>query len=138
MKLRTGRLRHRLTLQYKVETRTATGDVDIAWVTDSTVWGAIEPISGREFVAASQTQNEVQVKVLIRYHATIAETWRVVNDGLAYSILAIMNTDSRNHTMEIMCSQGVMEQDSLPADDSLYVVNSGVNVVNSGIQVINT
>ena len=113
MKLRAGRLRNRLTLQYKVETRTSTGDVSWTWTTDSTVWGAIEPLTGREFAAASQTQNELPVRIVIRYHATIAATWRIINDNLAYSILAIMNTDSRDHTMEIMCSQGVMEEDSL-------------------------
>ena len=134
MRLRAGRLRHRLTLQYKVETRTSTGDVAWTWTTDSTVWGAIEPLIGREFVAASQTQNELPVKILIRYHASIADTWRIVNDNLAYSILAVMNTDSRDHTMEVMCSQGVMEEDALAS----LVVNSGVQIVNSGTNVVYT
>ena len=134
MRLRAGRLRHRLTLQYKVETRTSTGDVAWTWTTDSTVWGAIEPLIGREFVAASQTQNELPVKILIRYHASIADTWRIVNDNLAYSILAVMNTDSRDHTMEVMCSQGVMEEDAFAA----LVVNSGVQIVNSGTNVVYT
>jgi SPP1 family predicted phage head-tail adaptor len=114
MRIRAGRLRHRLTLQRKTETRTSTGDVTIAWVTDSTVWGAIEPLSGKEYIAASQTQNEAEVKILIRYHATIADTWRVVNDGKAYSIHAILNADERNNAMTLMCSQGVAEQNSLP------------------------
>ena len=127
-----------MTLQYKAETRTASGAVEFTWVTDSTVWGAIEPRSGREFIAASQTQNEIPARIVIRYHATIADTWRIVNDGLVYSIISITNSDMRDHMIEILCSQGVFEQDLIPDDDSLYVVNSGINVVNSGIQVINT
>lgn len=109
MRIRAGRLRHRLTLQYKVETRTSTGDVAWTWTTDSTVWGSIEPLTGREFVAASQTQNEVPVRIVMRYHATITTAWRIVNDGLAYSILSIANSDLRDAMMELSCSQGVMD-----------------------------
>ena len=109
MKLRAGRLRHRLTLQYKTETRTSTGDVAFTWTTDSTVWGAIEPLTGREFVAASQTQNEVPVRIVMRYHSTITPSWRILNNGLVYSILSIANADLRNAVMELSCSQGVME-----------------------------
>jgi len=138
MRIRAGRLRHRLTLQYRVETRTSTGDVAWTWTTDSTIWGAIEPRSGREFVAASQTQNEIPVRIVIRYHATIGDTWRIINDGLSYAIISITNSDMRDHMMEILCSQGVMEQDAIPANDDYYVVSGGVNVVNSGIQVIST
>ena len=137
MRLRAGELRHRLTLQYPVETRTASGDVSVVWTTDSTVWGAIKPISGKEYIAASQTQNETDVRVLMRYHATIAPTWRVVNDGLAYSIHSIINSDTRDSVMTLMCSQGVQDE-SVTDDDTFYVVNSGINVVNSGIQVIST
>jgi SPP1 family predicted phage head-tail adaptor len=115
MKLRAGKLRHRLTLQRKTETRTSTGDVVNAWVTDSTVWGAIEPIIGnREYLAASQTQNEIMVMIMIRYHATIEPSWRVVNDGKAYSIQGIQNEYERNRMMVLMCSQGIAEQSSLP------------------------
>jgi len=114
MKIRAGRLRHRLTLQYKTESRTSTGDVVTAWVTDSTVWGAIEPASGKEYIAASQTQNESNVRIVIRYHATINDTWRVVNDSKAYSIINIINEDERDRMMVLHCSQGVAEQNSLP------------------------
>jgi SPP1 family predicted phage head-tail adaptor len=114
VKLRAGKLRHRLTLQYKTETRTATGDVSWTWTTDSTVWGAIEPIIGsREYLAASQTQNEIMVMIMIRYHATVAPDWRVLNDGKSYSIQGIQNEYERDRMMVLMCSQGVMEQDSI-------------------------
>ena len=109
MKMRAGRLRHRLTLQYKSESRSATGDIVTAWVTDSTVWGSIEPLTGREFVAASQTQNEIPVRIVMRYHSTITPSWRIVNDSLVYSILSISNADLRNAVMELSCSQGVAE-----------------------------
>ena len=137
MKIRAGRLRHRLTLQYKVQTRSVTGDVTTTWTTDSTVWGAIEPLSGKEYLAAAQTQNENTVRIVMRYHATIDATWRVINDSKSYSILSLFNEDERDRMTVLTCSQGVYEDESI-TDETYYVVNSGVNVVNSGIQVINT
>jgi SPP1 family predicted phage head-tail adaptor len=136
MKLRAGKLRHRLTLQYKVETRTATGDVAWTWTTDSTVWGAIEPIIGnREYLAANQTQNEVSVMIMMRYHSTIDATWRIVNDGKAYSIQGMQNEYERDRMLILMCSQGVAEEDSLT---DYFVVDFGINVLDGGIQVIDS
>ena len=111
MRIRAGRLRHRLTLQYKSETRTATGDVAWTWTTDSTVWGAIEPFSGREYLAAAQTQNENNVRIVMRYHATIGAAWRILNDSKVYSILSLQNEDERDRMLILTCSQGVMEDD---------------------------
>ena len=116
MKLRAGRLRHRLRLQKKTESRSSTGAVTAIWTTDSTVWGSIEPLSGREFIAAGGTQNEADVRIIIRYHATITDDWRVWNDSKAYTILAVVNEDERDRMMELRCSQGVAEQ--LAATDS--------------------
>ena len=135
MRIRAGRLRHRLTLQYKVETRTASGDVAWTWTTDSTVWGAIEPFSGKEYLAASQTQNENNVRIVMRYNSEIDATWRIVNDGKAYSILDMFNEDERDRMTVLTCSQGVAEEDSLT---DYFVVDFGINVVDSGIQVIDT
>lgn len=135
--MRSGRLRHRLQLQSKTESRTASGASTFTWTTDSTVWGGIEPLSGKEYVAASQVQNEEKVRIVIRYHASIDETWRVVNGGKYYSIHSVINSNERNRDLILMCSQGVKEEQA--ADDTqFYVVNSGTSVVNSGIQVVST
>jgi len=51
--------------------------------------------------------------IMIRYHATVAPDWRVLNDGKSYSIQGIQNEYERDRMMVLMCSQGVMEQDSI-------------------------
>jgi SPP1 family predicted phage head-tail adaptor len=120
--MRSARMRHRLTLQYPVITRSATGDTITTWTSDSAVWGAIEPLSGKEYLAASQIQSEISVRIVIRYHANIGPTWRVINDNKVYSILAPLNLDERNRTIELMCSVGVLEQGQIPDDDSGFTV----------------
>lgn len=136
MRIRVGRLRHRLQLQQPVETRDDYGGAVKSFTTVATVWGAIEPLSGKEYLAIAQTQNEATVRLIIRYRSSIDESWRVISGGKAYSIQSIINHDERDVYLTLMCSEGVAETDI--TDDSDYVVNSGVYVVNSGTQVVHT
>jgi SPP1 family predicted phage head-tail adaptor len=109
--MRAGRLRHRLILQSQVETRDPTGGVTITYKTQATVWGGIEPLSGREYTAIQQTQNEASVRIIMRYHSGIDESWRVVNDGRYYAIQSIINENDRDRQLILMCLQGVKEED---------------------------
>ena len=115
--MRAGRLRHRLVLQSPTETRGPAGGVQVnTWKTEATVWGAIEPVSGKEFLTIDQTQNETTVRIVLRYHSGLDETWRVVNDGRAYPIISAINESDRNRMWELMCSQGVRESGDLPTE----------------------
>ena len=139
MRIRAGRLRHRLTLQSKTCTRDSYGAAIVAWATVRTVWGAIEPLSGRELTAQSQVQAEAQVKILLRYTTGIDTTWRVSHDSKYYDILAVINHDEKDYMLTLLCRQGVSEDvGTVTAEDEYYVVNNGVYVVNSGVQVVYT
>ena len=125
--MRAGRLRNRLVLQSKTETRGAAGGVSTTWTTQATVWGGIHPISGKEYTAIQQTQNEATVKIVMRYQSSIDETWRVVNGGRAYAIESIINENDRDRMMTLMCLQGVKEAADLPTEgiptNALYDVD---------------
>lgn len=107
--MRAGRLRHRLTLQSQTETRDAYGGSIITWSTEATVWGAIEPLSGREYFAQAQIQSEVAVRIVMRYRTGIDTTWRVKNDGLIYNIESVINDSSRDRMLTLMCREGVSD-----------------------------
>ncbi len=112
--MRAGWLRHRLALQTPTEVRGSSGGVTKTFATDSTVWGGIEPLRGKEYLAIGQTQNEATVRITIRYHATIKDTWRVLDTGNSpqtkYTIHSIINENERDRMMILMCSQGVQTQ----------------------------
>jgi SPP1 family predicted phage head-tail adaptor len=114
--MRAGRLRHRLVLQSQTETRDAHGAAVIAFTTEATVWGGIEPLSGREYFAQQQIQNEVSVRIVIRFYSGLDESWRVVNNGKVYSILSVINENERDRMMTLMCSKGVKETGGLPTE----------------------
>jgi SPP1 family predicted phage head-tail adaptor len=107
--MRAGRLRHRLILQEQVETREAGGGVVVSWVTRGRVWGGIEPLSGKEYTAIQQTQNEATVRIVMRYHPDIDPTWRIKNDDRIYTIQAIIDENYRHRMLILMCLEGVKE-----------------------------
>lgn len=107
--MRAGRLRHRLVLQSRQDTRDAYGASIPGWLTETTVWGSIEPLSGREWLAQQQIQSEVAVRIVIRYNGSIDTSWRVKNDGLYYDIENVINENNRDRMLTLMCRQGVSE-----------------------------
>jgi SPP1 family predicted phage head-tail adaptor len=134
--MRAGRLRHRLTLQSKTESRDAYGSAIIAWTTEATVWGAIEPLSGREYPSQGTLQAEAKVRIVLRYRTGIIPAWRFKHDGLYYDIVDVINERTRDRMIHLMTREGVSDDGSDAVTQN--VVNSGVLVVNSGIQVVST
>ena len=121
--MRAGRLRHRLTLQSKTYTANAYGEQAVTWSDEATVWGAIEPLSGREYFAQNQTQAEASVRIVIRYNSTVDETYRVKHGGLYYNIVDVLNHDLRNRMMTLMTRQGVSDDEA--SGTSYFLLETG-------------
>ena len=134
--MRAGQLRNRLVLQSKTETRGAAGGVATTWTTQATVWGGIHPISGKEYTAIQQTQNEAEVKIIIRYQSSIDETWRVVNGGRAYSIVSVINENDRDRMITLMCLKGVKDTGDLPSEG--IPANALYDVSGNALQFVDT
>lgn len=85
--MRSGKLRHRVTLQRFVKTQDpTTGLIRTEWADVATVWASVEPLSGRDFIAARAQQSEISARVVIRYREGIDSTMRVLHRGRIYSI----------------------------------------------------
>ena len=121
--MRSGRLRNRLVLQSKTYTTDSYGAQIVGWSTQATVWGAIEPLSGKEYLAQQQIQSEIMVRIVIRYRSDITTAWRITNDGLYYDIENILNENSRDRMLTIYCRQGVSEDVGLTP--SILLLESG-------------
>jgi SPP1 family predicted phage head-tail adaptor len=110
MALAVGRLRHRVELQAPVETQSSSGSVSTAWVTQATVWAAIEPLSAREFIAAQSTQSQVNARIVIRRRSDITAKWRVLHTvrGTIYNIHGVLSDpDSGLEYQTLPVSTGV-------------------------------
>lgn len=116
--LSAGRLRHRLVLQRPIQTQDAnTGSIQNTWETVATVWGAIEPVNVRAFIAAQSEVNKVTSKIIIRYRDDVSPRWRVLHEakGLFYIIEGVLSDkDSGLEYLTLPVSEGVKFTDETP------------------------
>jgi len=105
--LKSGTLRHRCTLQRKQQTQNPqTGAMVTTWVTEATVWAAVEPLSAREFVAAQAVQANVSVRITVRYRPGITSAMRLLHDGKVYGITGVLaDKDSGREYLTLPCAE---------------------------------
>ena len=89
--MRTGKLRHRITLQRPgLSQDPQTGEMVPGWQDVATVWASIEPLSAREFIAAQAVQSDVSVRITMRYRPGITSAMRLLHDGKTYNITGVL------------------------------------------------
>lgn len=75
--MQAGRLRFRVELQRRVDTQQSSGQPVHTYETFKTVRASIEPLTGREFIAAQQIQADISTVITIRFRSDVDETCRV-------------------------------------------------------------
>lgn len=108
----------------------------MSWNTETTVWGSIEPLSGREYFSQQQVQAEARVRIVMRYNADIDTTWRVKNDGRYYDIVDVINPNDRNHMLVLMCRQGVSEDTGDATANALLLESGDSLLLESGDKLL--
>lgn len=104
--MRSGTLRHRVTVEHRAETRDDYGGVTTAWtVFASSVPAAILPVSGREFFQAEANQAEVSTKIVMRELAGLLPSMRILHDGQQYNIRAILPDATLKRHVVCMCER---------------------------------
>ena len=103
------RLDKRVTLQELAVDQDEAGQPTDTWTNviadgDGKLWAEIRDVTGREFVAAGATQNEVHTKITIRHRAGVLPKMRALHGADVYSIEAVLGQDQR--TLVLMCSRG--------------------------------
>jgi len=109
-RIAAGDLRDTITLQTRATGKDLLGRPNGAWADAMEVAAKAEPIRGREFFAAGQMQAETVVRFVVRYHADIVETMRVVWRGQPYELTAPpIDTDGAREVLELMCTKGIRD-----------------------------
>jgi SPP1 family predicted phage head-tail adaptor len=75
------------------------------------IWSSIEPMQGREYLAAAQLQSGVNTRIRIRHRPGLNEKLRVVHvaepgsPGLVevYDVVAVVNVNKRDREAHLMC-----------------------------------
>ncbi len=102
--MKIGKMRYRITLQYPSDGVDDYGNSIDTWQDLKTVWADIVPVSGREYLTASQATSETQYKIYIRYLEGINAKMRVIQGEQVYEILAVLG-DKRSNMLTLMCKE---------------------------------
>lgn len=109
--IRAGSLNHHLSLQQRETTRNPQNGavINTGWAEVATLWAAIEPVSGNEFIAASAMQSKVLARIVTYRDQRVKADMRFVHDdGTVYNIEAVL-PDKKNGREYQTCpvSEGV-------------------------------
>jgi len=106
--MRIGKLRHRITFQQRTTTQNSYGELTETWADYATRWASVEPLKGREYFSAKQTQAEVDVRFRCRYLSGLnTADFRIKYGSRIYDIVSIINVDERNKELIIMAKEKV-------------------------------
>ena len=102
------KLRHRIDIEEPTQTRDAWGGVVETWTTFlECVPAEVVPLSGREFMAATAEHAGVTARITIRYQEGVTAAMRVVFDGAAYNIKAVLPDPTARRHLTLMVETGV-------------------------------
>lgn len=108
---RPGLLRHRLILQTVNDAADGQGGFVKAWTDTATVWGSLEPLSGRELLQAQQVQSRVTHKSRLRYRSdvTVTPAMRIKKGTRTFNVQEVRNVEERNVYLDLMLEEGTGE-----------------------------
>jgi SPP1 family predicted phage head-tail adaptor len=102
--MRAGELRHRITIQQQVKGRDTDGGVIVIWSDLTTIWAAVEPLSGAE----RQVENSDQLlatrltRFRIRKRNGLDTTMRIVFGYQAFDIQEIIHVQARSREIQLI------------------------------------
>ena len=104
--MEAGKLRHRVTIQEKpTVTRDGFGGEVPGWTEVDTVWAAVEPLGGREFLEGRSLEAIVDTRIRIRYRTGLVPSMRVVWGSHTYGIQAVIEPKSAHREIHLMCAE---------------------------------
>ncbi len=100
-----GELRHRVTIQQSQETVDADKTPSLSWVPVATVWAAVEPINGREYIQLKQTNATLTTCIRIRYRSGFTPAMRIVYGTRIFDINDVIDVNERHVEIHLMCTE---------------------------------
>lgn len=103
--MRAGQLDQRVTLKSRASTVDSFGEPTGAWSTLATVWAVVQPLMGREFQEAKQTEAELTTRIRIRYRTDVTAAMQAIHGSITYDIVSVMCPDTDRRELILMCRE---------------------------------
>ena len=100
--MKAGALDQRIVIERLVEGYDELGQPINDWLPIITTWAAVEPLVGREFIAAQAAVSEITARVRLRYRPGITAADRIVHDGTTYGITSVADVHSSRRELVLM------------------------------------
>ena len=102
--MRAGDLTERVTVErFTSTTYDELGQPIEAWAPLFTCWAAVEPLTGREYLAAGALLSEVTARIRMRYRPGITAADRVIHNGKVYGITSVADVHSSRRELQLQC-----------------------------------
>jgi SPP1 family predicted phage head-tail adaptor len=105
--MQAGDLRERVTIKQVTSTSDGAGGYTESGSSAlATVWAAVEPLSGRELLAALQAQSEVTVRVRMRYRSDVTAAMQLLHGSKTYEVVSPpIDRMGKRRELELMCKE---------------------------------
>ena len=101
--MRSGQLDQRISVERLVEGYDELGQPINTWLPIITTWAAVEPLVGREYLAAAALVAEVTARIRMRYRPGITAADRVIHGGTTYGVTSVADVHSSRRELHLMC-----------------------------------
>lgn len=103
--MKAGQLNQWATLERRAPGQDDYGQPIDAWTPLFTTFAAVEPLTGREYIAAAAMQSEVSLRIRLRFRPGVDLTSadRVRHDGKIYNIVSVIDRRAAHREIELMC-----------------------------------
>ena len=73
------------------------------WAPLFTCWAAVEPLTGREYLAEQDKVSEVTARIRMRFRPWMTAEDRVIHNGTIYQIESLIDVRSDHRELVLMC-----------------------------------
>ena len=101
--MKAGQLDQRVTVERFTSTPDELGQPVEAWAHLFDCWAAVEPLTGREYLAAQAAVSEVTARIRMRFRPWMTAQDRVIHNGTTYGIESLVDVRSDHRELVLMC-----------------------------------
>ena len=101
--MKAGQLDQRVTVERFSRTEDELGQPIETWAPLFTCWAAVEPLTGREYIAAQAAVSEVTARIRMRFRPWMTAQDRVIHNGTIYMIESLIDVRSEHRELHLMC-----------------------------------
>ena len=101
--MKAGDLDQRVTVERFTSTQDELGQPIESWAPLFSCWAAVEPLVGREYLAAQAAVSEVTARIRMRFRPWMTAQDRVIHNGTTYGIESLIDVRSDHRELVLMC-----------------------------------